>query len=294
MRTHLVAAIAAATVSLTMSAHAANLTGAGGTAIYPVLPNGPTPTPRKTGDTVNYQAIGSGGGIQQIEAEDGRLRQYRQAADARRRRQEQSGAVPAVIISIMPVVHLPGIKPGELVLDGPTLADIFLGKITDWDDPAIKKLNPNVKLPHHGDPDRASLGRVGHHLQLHQLSRQGQPGMEEQGRRRHRRRLAERRRRQRQCRRRLHVQQINGSIGYVEYAYAMENNMVYTNMINRRASADPTMEAFQAAAANADFSKVQDFYVILTNQPGDKSWPITAATYMLLRNDIPPIRTSRC
>ncbi len=139
-----------------LSAHAASLTGAGGTAIYPVLSNGPTPTPRKTGDTVNYQAIGSGGGIKQIEAETVTFANTDMPLKPDDLAKNSLVQFPLVIISI--IRRQPaGVKPGELVFDGPTLADIYLGKITKWDDPAIKKLNPNVKLPHHGDHRRSTV-----------------------------------------------------------------------------------------------------------------------------------------
>ena len=292
MRTHLVAAIAAATVSLTMSAHAASLTGAGGTAIYPVLSKWADTYAKEEGDTVNYQAIGSGGGIKQIESNTVLFANTDMPLKPDDVAKNNLVQFPQVIISIMPVVHLAGIKPGELVFDGPTLADVFLGKIKDWDDPAIKKLNPNVTLPHQAittvhrsdgsgttfnftnylskvSPDWKS--QVGEDTAVNWpngVGGKGNPGVAS------------------------YVQQIDGAIGYVEYAYVMENKLVYTDMINQSGKrVTPTMDAFQAAAANADFTKVQDFYLILTDQPGDKSWPITAATYMLLRKDSPPIRT---
>ena len=196
---------------------------------------------------------------------------------------------PQVVISIVPIVNLPGIKPGDMVLNGNVLAKIYLGQITKWNDPAIKALNPKLNLPATADPGRASRRRLGHDLQLRQLSGQGQPGMGQSkvgadtaidwpagvggkgndgvaGQ----------------------VQQSAGSIGYVEYAYAMQSKLVWTDMINAAGKrVQPSMEAFQSAAANADFTKVQDFYEILTNQPGATSWPITAATYMLMRSDYP-------
>jgi len=268
------------------SAMAANLNGAGGTAIYPVLSLWAQHYNQKTGNQVNYQSIGSGGGIAQIKAKtvdfansDKPLKHEDLAA---------SGLVqfPEVVISIVPVVHVPGIKPGQLVIDGPTLANIYLGKITKWNDQAIKKLNPGVALPnmailvvHRSDGSGTTfnftdyLGKVspewkssvGSDTAVSWPAGVGGKGNEGVS---------------------GNVQQTVGSIGYVEYAYAKQNNLTYMDMINKAGKrVKPTMEAFQTAAANADFSKVQDFYLILTDQPGAQSWPITAATYMLMRKD---------
>ena len=289
MRTHLVAAIAAATVSLTVSAHAASLTGAGGTAIYPVLSKWAAEYAKETGDTINYQPIGSGGGIKQIESKTVLFANTDMPLKPDEVAKQGLVQFPQVIISITPVVHLSSVKPGELVFDGPTLADIYLGKITYWDDAAIKKLNPNVKLPHQAittvhrsDGSGTTFNftdylskvstdwknKVGEGTAVNWpngVGGKGNPGVAS------------------------YVQQVDGAIGYVEYAYVIQNKLTYADMVNMAGKRiTPTMEAFQAAAANADFTKVQDFYLILTDQPGDKSWPITAATYMLLRKDGAP------
>jgi phosphate transport system substrate-binding protein len=289
MRKHLAAAVAAATVSFVVSAHAASLTGAGGTAIYPVLSKWADTYAKETGDTVNYQAIGSGGGIKQIESKTVLFANTDMPLKPEDVAKNGLVQFPQVIISITPVVHLAGIKPGELVFDGPTLAQVYLGNIKEWDDPAIKKLNPKANLPHQAittvhrsdgsgttfnftdylskvSPEWKS--KVGEGTAVNWpngVGGKGNPGVAS------------------------YVQQVDGAIGYVEYAYVIENHMVYTDMINQAGKTiTPTMEAFQAAAANADFTKVQDFYLILTDQPGDKSWPITAATYMLMRKDSAP------
>jgi phosphate transport system substrate-binding protein len=289
MRTHLVAALAAATVSLTMSAHAASLTGAGGTAIYPVLSKWAAEYAKETGDTINYQPIGSGGGIKQIESKTVLFANTDMPLKPDDVAKQGLVQFPQVIISITPVVHLAGVKPGELVFDGPTLADVYLGKITYWDDPAIKKLNSDVKLPHQAittvhrsdgsgttfnftdylskvsDDWKTKVGEGTAVNWPNGVGGKGNPGVAS------------------------YVQQVDGAIGYVEYAYVIQNKLTYTDMVNAAGKRlSPTMAAFQAAAGNADFSKVQDFYLILTDQPGDKSWPITAATYMLLRKDSPP------
>ena len=280
-------ALAAAALTATAS-QAKDLNGAGGTAIYPVLAKWSADYQKATGVAVNYQAIGSGGGIAQIKAKTVDFANSDKPLKPEELAQMHVAQFPAVIISITPVVNLPGIKPGEITLDGPTLANIYLGKITEWDDAALKKLNPGVNLPHtkistvHRSDGSGTtfnftnyLGKVspewdktvGDDVSVswpNGVGGKGNAGVAS------------------------YVQQIQGAIGYVEYAYVMENHLVYTKMVNKEGKAlTPTMEGFQAAAANADFTKVQDFYLILTNQPGEKSWPITAATYMLMREDYP-------
>ncbi len=270
---------------------AANLNGAGGTAIYPVLSVWAQDYQKKTGNQINYQAIGSGGGIQQIESKTVDFANSDKPLLHPDLVKNHIMQFPQVIISIVPVVHLPGIKPGELVIDGPTLANIYLGKITKWNDPAIRKLNPKVPLPnmailtvHRSDGSGTTfnftnyLGKVSPEWKSqvgsdtsvswpNGIGGKGNAGVAGS------------------------VQQTVGSIGYVEYAYVMQNHLTYMDMINASgARVTPTMAAFQTAAANADFSKVQDFYLILTDQPGAGSWPITAATYMLMRKDYPVSR----
>jgi phosphate transport system substrate-binding protein len=185
---------------------------------------------------------------------------------------------------IVPVVNLDGIKPGELTLDGPTLAKIFLGEIKTWDDPAIKKLNPNAKLPsaaiavvHRSDgsgttfnftdylskisPDWKS--KVGESTSVEWPAGLGAKGNEGVAN---------------------NVIQTKASIGYVEFAYAKQNKLTYTDLVNHEGKVvEPTMAAFQAAAANADWANAPGFYQILTDQPGAASWPITAATFILMQ-----------
>ncbi len=278
---------AAAAMTLTAAAaQAKDLNGAGGTAIYPVLAKWAATYQKATGIAVNYQAIGSGGGIAQIKAKTVDFANSDKPLKPEELDQIHVAQFPMVVISITPVVNLPGIKPGELKLDGPVLADIYLGKITAWDDPAIAKLNPDVKLPHtkistvhRSDGSGTTFNftnylakvspewakQVGDDVSVswpNGVGGKGNAGVAS------------------------YVQQIQGAIGYVEYAYVMENKLVYTKMINKAGKTlEPTMPSFQAAAGHADFTKVKDFYLILTDQPGDESWPITAATYMLMRTD---------
>jgi phosphate transport system substrate-binding protein len=284
----LMSAAALAAMVIAGSASAKDLNGAGGTAIYPVLAKWADAYKQATGTAVNYQAIGSGGGIQQITQKTVDFANSDKPLTHADLQKINAVQFPAVIISIVPVVNIPGIKAGDLALDGKTLADIYLGKIAYWDDEAIKKLNPSLKLPHldispvHRSDGSGTtfnftnyLGKVSPEWDkkvgadtavewpggVGGKGNAGVAGM---------------------------TQQINGSIGYVEYAYAKENKMVHTKLVNTAGKTlEPTMDAFAAAASNADFSKVQDYYLILTDQPGDKSWPITAATYMLMRKDYP-------
>ncbi len=285
MRIHLVAAVAAA-AALATNVQAASLTGAGGTAIYPVLSKWADQYAKEKGDTVNYQAIGSGGGIKQIEAKTVLFANTDMPLTPDDVAKQGLVQFPQVIISITPIVHLAGVKAGDLVFDGPTLAKIYLGDIKMWDDAAIVKLNPNVKLPHkaivtvhRSDGSGTTFNftdylskvsadwktKVGEGTSVNWpngVGGKGNPGVAS------------------------YVQQVDGAIGYVEYAYVIENKLIYADMVNKDGKrVKPTMEAFQAAAGNADFTKVKDFYLILTDQPGAKSWPITAATYMLLRKD---------
>jgi phosphate transport system substrate-binding protein len=184
---------------------------------------------------------------------------------------------------IVPVVNLEGIKPGELVIDGPTLAKMFLGEIKSWDDPALKKLNPHAKLPkqaiavvHRSDGSGTTYNfayyladvspewktKVGFNTSVQWPVGIGAKGNEGVAN---------------------NVGNTKGSVGYVEYAYALQNKLTHTKMINKAGkTVAPTSEAFQAAAANADWKSKPGYGVILANQPGDKSWPMTAATWILV------------
>jgi phosphate transport system substrate-binding protein len=265
---------------------AGTINGAGGTANYPVLSAWAQDYKRQTGTAVNYQAIGSGGGIKQIKARtvdfansDKPLMHDELAAN-------HLVQFPQTIISIVPIVHLPDVKAGQLVLDGKTLAGIYLGNITKWNDPAIQKLNPKTRLPgiaiipvHRSDGSGTTFNftnylskvspawkaKIGSDTAVSWpggIGGKGNAGVA------------------------ASVTRMMGAIGYVEYAYARQSNLTYTDMINASgARVQPTMDTFQAAALGADFSHVRDFYLIPTNQPGKNSWPITAATYMLMRSD---------
>ncbi len=287
MLRRLTAALAATVALASVPAVAGTtLNGAGGTAIYPVLAVWAQNYHAKTGTAVNYQAIGSGGGIKQIESKTVDFANSDKPLLHDEIAKNNLVQFPQVVISIVPVVNLKGIKPGELVIDGPTLANIYLGKITKWNDPALTKLNPHAKLPdeaitvvHRSDGSGTTfnftnyLGKVSPEWKSQVgsdtsvawpvgIGGKGNAGVA------------------------ASVQQADGSIGYVEYAYTAQNHLTYMDMINHDGKrVVPTMNAFQQAAGHANFKGTQDFYLILTDQPGAKSWPITAATYMLMRKD---------
>ncbi|MDN5927782.1 MAG: phosphate ABC transporter substrate-binding protein PstS [Hyphomicrobiales bacterium] len=267
----------------TFPASAADITGAGATFPYPIYAKWADAYKKETGIGLNYQSIGSGGGIKQIKAKTVTFG----ASDAPLTGEDldKTGLAqfPMVMGGIVPVVNLEGIKPGELVLDGSTLADIFLGKITNWNDEAIQKLNPDAKLPdqaiaviHRSDGSGTTFNfsyyladvnadwkeKVGVAKALQWpvgLGAKGNEGVAN------------------------NVAQTGGSIGYVEYAYAKQNELTYADMINKDGKkVEPTADAFSAAAANADWSSQPGYGVILANQPGAEAWPMTAATWILV------------
>ncbi len=280
IRTAMAAAAAAVAIA---GAEAADISGAGATFPYPIYSKWADAYKKETGNGLNYQSIGSGGGIKQIKAgtvtfgaSDKPLKADELAA---------SGLVqwPMVMGGIVPVVNLSGVKPGDLVFDGDTLAKIFLGTITSWDDPAIKKLNPGVTLPsvaiavvHRSDGSGTTFNftdylskvsadwksKVGENTSVQWpvgIGAKGNEGVSN------------------------NVMQTQGAIGYVEYAYAMQNKLTYADMINMAGNkVAPTSDTFQSAAANADWAHAPGFYQILTNQPGASSWPITASTFILM------------
>ncbi|MGE0063282.1 MAG: phosphate ABC transporter substrate-binding protein PstS [Xanthobacteraceae bacterium] len=271
-----------AAAALTPAA-AADISGAGATFPYPVYAKWADAYKKQTGVGLNYQSIGSGGGIKQIKAKTVTFG----ASDAPLKGEdlEKTGLVqfPMVMGGIVPVVNIDGVKPGELVLDGPTLAKIFMGDVKKWDDAAIKKLNPNAKLPsqaiaivHRSDGSGTTFNftyylsdvsadwksKVGTNTAVQWPAGIGAKGNEGVAN---------------------NVAQTKGSIGYVEYAYALQNKLTFTKMINKDGkTVAPESKAFQAAAANANWSSQPGYGVILANQPGAESWPMTAATWILM------------
>ena len=278
--------LAIAGIVLATSVHAAEITGAGATFPYPVYAKWADSYKKETGNTINYQSIGSGAGIKQIQAKTvifGASDMPLKLEDLLKDRFVQW---PQVIGAVVPVVNLEGIKSNELVLDGETVADIYLGKIKKWDDLRIARLNPNVKLPstaitvvRRSDGSGTTFNFTNYLSKVSEewkksigdgtaiewpvgIGAKGNEGVAG------------------------NVQQTKNSIGYVEYAYAKQNNLTTTKLINAAGkTVEPGMKSFSSAAAKADWNSVPGFGVILTNQPGDETWPITAATFILMYSD---------
>ena len=273
---------AAAMISAITVACAADISGAGATFPFPIYAKWADSYKKETGNGLNYQSIGSGAGIKQIRAKTVTFGATDAPLKAEDLDKDGLAQWPMVMGGIVMVVNIPGVKPGELVLDGPTVAQIYMGKITKWNDPAIAKLNPNLKLPdlaianiHRADGSGTTFNftyylsavspewqsGIGTATTVEWPSGIGAKGNDGVAN---------------------NVATTQGAIGYVEFAYAEQNKLTYTSMINKAGkTVQPTMAAFQAAAANADWS-VPGFYQILANQPGDESWPMTAATFILM------------
>jgi len=277
-------ALAATALALTSwTAQAVDISGAGATFPYPIYAKWADAYKKETGHGMNYQSIGSGGGIKQIKAKTVTFGATDAPLPGKELDESGLAQFPMVMGAIVPVVNLEGIKPGELTLDGPTIAQIYLGQIKSWDDAAIAKLNPNTKLPKQAIvPVRRSDGsgttynfvyylaeispewkaKVGVNTAVQWPVGIGAKGNEGVAN---------------------NVANTKGSIGYVEYAYAKQNKLAHTKMINKAGkTVEPNSAAFQAAAASADWKSQPGYGVILANQPGDKSWPMTAATWILL------------
>ena len=277
---------AAAGLLLATSATAADITGAGSTFVNPILTK--WSAAYTGGDRINYASIGSGGGISQIKANTvtfGASDKPLSVADL------NAGGLtqfPVIVGGEALVVHIPGVRSGQLVLDGPTLANIYLGKIAMWNDPAIKKLNPRLSLPnlqiavvHRSDgsgttfifanylskvsPEWAS--KIGADTAIDWPAGVGGKGNEGVA---------------------GSVQQVPGAIGYVEYAYAIQNKMTATRLINKAGKTlDPSIDTFRAAAASADWAAAsgQGFNMVLVDQPGATAWPITGATWVIMHKN---------
>ena len=274
--------LAVAALVLSPLALAAEITGAGASFPAPVYAKWAEAYQKATGNRVNYQSIGSSGGMRQIRAKTVDFG----ASDAPLKPEEleKDGLVqfPTVIGGVVPVVNIPGVKPGQLRLNGQVLGDIYLGKITKWNDKAIADLNPGVQLPNQdvGVVRRADGSgttfiftnylskvnaewkqKVGEGTAVQWPVGLGGKGNEGVA---------------------AFVQRLPGSIGYVEYAYAKQNKLAYALMQNAAGGyVAPEENAFKAAAAGAEWTK-SGFYEILTNMPGKESWPITGATFILI------------
>jgi phosphate transport system substrate-binding protein len=266
-----------------MAAVATDISGAGATFPYPIYAKWADSYKKETGSNLNYQSIGSGGGIKQIKAKTVTFGASDQPLKAEELNQAGLIQFPMVMGGIVPVVNLDGVAAGDLEIDGPTLAKIFLGQIKNWDDPALKALNPKAKLPsqaiavvHRSDGSGTTFNftnylskvspewksKVGENTAVEWPVGIGAKGNEGVA---------------------SNVANTKGSFGYVEYAYAKQNKLTFMNMINRDGKpVSPNSASFQAAAANADWAQAPGFYMILTDEPGANSWPITAATFILM------------
>jgi phosphate transport system substrate-binding protein len=280
------AIVAAGLVAASTSAFAADITGAGATFPFPLYSKWADAYKKETGNGLNYQSIGSGAGIKQIVAKTVTFGASDMPLKPEQLDKEGMIQWPQAMGALVPVVNLEGIKPGELVFSGELLGDIYLGKVKTWNDPAIAKLNPKLKLPADAiTVVRRSDGSGTTFLWTDYLSKanaewkakagsgtavewptgvgaKGNEGVAG------------------------NVSQTKNSIGYVEYAYAKQNKLTYGAVINKAGkTVQPTIGAFQAAAANADWAGAKNYFVILTDQPGDASWPITGATFILMHKD---------
>jgi phosphate transport system substrate-binding protein len=270
-------------VALSTPASAVEISGAGATFPYPIYAKWAEAYKAKTGVSLNYQSIGSGGGIKQINAKTVDFG----ASDMPLKPEDLEKADltqwPMVMGGVVLVVNLPDVKPGDLTLDGPTIAGIYLGNIAKWDDPAIKKLNPGAKLPataiaplYRSDGSGTNFiftnylskvspefkSKVGENTSVEWPTGVGGKGNEGIS---------------------ALAGSTPGAIGYVEYAFALQKKLAYTKLINKEGSTvPPDSKSFQTAAANADWQNAPGFYLLLTDQSGKESWPITGATFILM------------
>jgi phosphate transport system substrate-binding protein len=277
------AAAACLTLAAGLSAGAVDLSGAGATFPYPIYAKWADAYKKLTGVGLNYQSIGSGGGIKQIKAKTVTFG----ASDMPLKPDDLKAAgllqFPMIIGGVVPVVNIKGIQAGQLHLDGATVASIYMGDITQWNDPKIKSLNPKLALPataiapvYRSDGSGTNflfsdflsksspkfLSSIGANTSVQWPTGIGAKGNEGVANM---------------------TTQTDGAIGYVEYAYAKQNKMSYTLLTNKAGTAvAPNAESFQAAAANADWVHSDSYYLILTDQAGAKSWPITGASFILV------------
>ena len=265
------------------AAFAADITGAGATFPYPVYSKWAEAYKAKAGVGLNYQPIGSGGGIKQIEAKTVDFGGSDVPLTVEELEKNGLQQFPTVMGGVVLGINIEGIKSGDMKLNGEVLADIYLGNIKKWSDPAIAKLNPGLKLPdaeitvvHRSDGSGTTFiftnylckmsstwkEKVGNEASVSWpvgVGGKGNAGVAS------------------------YIQQEKNSIGYVEYAYALENKIPYTLMQNREGRfLQPENSTFQAAAAGAKWQEAPGFYMILTDQPGQNSWPITGATFILM------------
>jgi len=274
----------AAALVVVSGAMAADMTGAGATFPYPIYAKWAEMYKASTGNGLNYQSAGSGAGIKQIKAKTVDFGASDMPLKAEELEEAGLTQFPAIMGGVVTVVNLPGITPGQLKLNGKVVGDIFLGTVTKWNAPEIAALNPGVKLPaeditvvHRADGSGTSFlftdflsksnpdfkSKIGAGAAVKWAVGVGGKGNEGVA---------------------ANVQRIKGAIGYVEWAYAKKNKMSHTQLQNKDGEfLQPDDENFKAAAAGADWAKTPGFGVILTDQPGKKSWPITGASFILMQ-----------
>jgi phosphate transport system substrate-binding protein len=283
IRTRTLLIAGAIAIGAAIPAVAIDISGAGATFPYPIYAKWADAYKKETNNGLNYQSIGSGGGIKQITAKTVTFGASDMPLKAEQLQKDGLVQFPTVLGGVVPVINVEGIKAGDVVLDGKTLADIFMGKIKTWNDPAIAKLNASVKLPsqpivvvHRSDGSGTTFiwtdylskvspewkSKVGANTAVEWPVGIGAKGNEGVAN---------------------NVGQTKGSIGYVEYAYAKQNKLTNTKVVNKDGKAvAPTAQSFMAAAANADWEGTPGFAVILTDEPGAESWPIAGATFILM------------
>lgn len=276
-------AMLALAATLSTGAIAADITGAGATFIYPLLSKWSADYAKATGTKINYQSIGSGGGIAQIKAATVDFGSSDKPLPPEELAKSGLAQFPSAIGGVVPVVNVQGVASGAMKLDGELVADIFLGKVKMWNDPRIVALNGGVQLPntkitvvHRSDGSGTTFNWVNY---LSKVSGEwkskvgegtsvqwpvGIGGKGNEG-------VA------------AYVKQIKGGIGYVELSYALQNKMSYARMKNAAGNfVLPSDESFQAAAASADWANSKDFYLVMTNAPGEKSWPVAATNFIIM------------
>ncbi len=280
----IIGTIAATAVAYAGASQATDITGAGATFPYPIYAKWAEAYKAKTNIGMNYQSIGSGGGIKQIQAKTVDFGATDAPLTSDELAKNSLSQFPAVMGGLVAVINVNGVEPGKLKLTGETLANIFLGKITKWNDPKIVADNKDIKLPddditvvHRADGSGTTFiftnylskvsadwkAKVGEGKAVQWPSGTGGKGNEGVA---------------------SYVQRIKGSIGYVEFAYAKQNKMTYTQMKNHEGQfVQPDDGSFKAAAAYAQWDKNNGFYEILTDEPGKESWPITGATFILVQ-----------
>ncbi|MGX9218863.1 phosphate ABC transporter substrate-binding protein PstS [Massilia varians] len=291
---HLFVSVAIAATSIAASAQAANITGAGATFPYPVYAKWAELYQKASGIGLNYQSVGSGAGIKQIKARTVNFGASDMPLPAAELNAAGLFQFPAIMGGVVPIINLPGVAPGQVRLSGAVLADIYLGKITKWNAPQIAALNPGVKLPadditvvRRADSSGTSFlftdylaqvspewkSKIGAGTAVKWAVGVGGKGNEGVA---------------------ANVQRIKGSIGYVEWAYAKKNRMQHTQLQNKDGVfLQPSDDAFKAAASGANWAGTPGFAVVLTNQAGKASWPITGASYILMHKTQPNAATAK-